>query len=56
MNYKAKTPVRTDIVLHDLPPLTLAALREAMAQGVTPCELRILDGVVILRLTRRASM
>lgn len=52
MNYEAKTPVRTDIVLHDL---TLAALREAMAQGLTPCELRILDGVVILRLTRRAS-
>ena len=55
MNYEAKTPVRTDIVPHDLPPLTLAALREAMAHGLTPCELRILDAVVILRLTRQAS-
>lgn len=55
MNYEDKTLVRTDIFLHDLPPLTLAALREAMAQGLTPCELRILDGLAILRFTRRAS-
>ena len=55
MNYDAETPVRSDIFLRDLPPLTLAALREAMAQGLTPCELRILDGLAILRFTRRAS-
>lgn len=55
MSYEAKTPVRTDIFLRGLPPLTLAALREAMAQGLMPCELRILDGLAILRFTRRAS-
>jgi hypothetical protein len=55
MNDQTKTRVRSDVFLHDLPPQTVAALREAMAQGLKPCELRIVDGLAILRFTRRAS-
>jgi hypothetical protein len=55
MNDEAKTPVRSDIFLHNLPPQTVAAFREAMAQGLKPCELRIVDGLAILRFTPRAS-
>jgi len=55
INDEAGTPVHSDILLHDLPPQTVAALREARAQGLKPCELRIVDGLAILRFTRRAS-
>lgn len=49
-------PVAKDIFLHDLPPLTLEYLRNAIEQGLTPSGLDIEDdGIVILRFTRRVS-
>lgn len=48
-------PVATDVFLHNLPPFTLEALREAVEQGLTPSGLDFagdVDPIVILRLTR----
>ena len=49
-------PVRTDVLLHNLDPFTLEALRRALAQGLTLSGLDFTgdDGaIVILRFTRR---
>lgn len=51
----ADTPVATDVFLHNLPPVTLEALRVAVEQGLTPSGLDFtgdVDPIVILRLTR----
>ena len=47
------TLVRADVFLHDLAPLTLDHLRRALAQGLTPSDVEIGDGgIVVLRFTR----
>lgn len=46
-------PVRSDIFLHGLSPLTLQYLKRAMEQGLTPSGLDIVDDdIAILRFTR----
>ncbi|HET8924131.1 MAG TPA: hypothetical protein VFN26_14175 [Candidatus Acidoferrum sp.] len=48
-------PVATDVFLHNLPPITLEALRRAVEQGLTPSGLDFTgddDSIVILRFTR----
>jgi hypothetical protein len=47
--------VRTDIFIHDLEPLTLEALRRAVAQGLSVSSLDFGgddDSTVVLRFTR----
>jgi hypothetical protein len=47
------TPERTDVLIRDLEPFTLEALRRALAQGLMPFDLDFVDdSVVILRFTR----
>jgi hypothetical protein len=48
-------PVRTDIFIHDLEPLTLEALHQALAQGLRVSGLDFGgddDSTVVLRFTR----
>ena len=47
-------PVRTDVFLQSLSPLTLGCLRQAMEQGLTPYSLEIADGIAVLRFTKPA--
>jgi hypothetical protein len=51
-------PVATDVFLHSLEPNTMEALRQALAQGMTPAGLDFAgddDSIVILRLTRHRA-
>jgi len=54
------TPVRTDVFLHNLEPITLEMLRRAMEQGLTLTSMDFTgddDGsIVILRFTRPPEM
>jgi hypothetical protein len=46
-------PVRTDVSLHGLSPLTLEMLRRAIEQGLMPFDLQFVDDdFVILRLAQ----
>ena len=48
-------PVRTDVFLHHLDAYTLEALRQALAQGLTPSSLDFTgddDSIAIFRFTR----
>lgn len=48
-------PVCTDVLLHNLEPFALEALRRTMEQGLTPTSLDFTgddDSIVILRFTR----
>jgi hypothetical protein len=45
-------PVRTDVFLQGLSPLTLEYLQEAKEQGLTPSSIEIADGIAVLRFER----
>ena len=51
----ADIPVATDVFLHNLPHVTLEALRQAVEQGLTPSGLEFTgddDSIAILRFAR----
>jgi hypothetical protein len=52
-------PVASDVLLHNLEPITLEMLRRAMEQGLVPSGLNISgddDPIVVLRLTQPAAV